>query len=103
MFFNLRFYGIRPDKIQQIIGANHIHPLTERRIKTSAFGNISHKLRVNQANHLDTIPLYPTDTILDWHKKLIDRIGLTFENRFRQIQIVVKILLLFCFPIRGAL
>ena len=39
-----------------------------------------HKLRVYQANQLDTIPLYPSDIIPAWQGRLIDRIGSALEN-----------------------
>ena len=40
-----------------------------------------HKLKVYQANQLDTIPLYPSDIIPDWQGRLIDRIGSTLARR----------------------
>lgn len=45
-----------------------------------------HKLRVYQANQLDTIPLYPSDIIPGWQDHLVDRIGHTLENRLRALR-----------------
>lgn len=42
-----------------------------------------HKLRVYQANQLDTIPLYPSDIIPAWQDRLLDRIRGVLEARVR--------------------
>jgi len=45
-----------------------------------------HKLRVYQANQLDTIPLYPSDIIPNWQGRLIDRISSALESRLRALR-----------------